>query len=275
MNIHFLRGGPTGPPLLMLHGVMRRWQTFTPILPALSTRWEIHAMDFRGHGKSRRAPGRYRVVDYVEDAVSFLREKIGRPSAVYGHSLGAMVAAAAAAEAPELVTALVLEDPPFRTMGSHIRETPHHGYFSAVATIAGSGGSISDLARRFGALEVPGPGLSQVIRVRNQRDAVGLRFTAWCLQSMDPEVLEPIVAGEWLQGYRQEEIFRAVTCPALLLQAGEAAGGMLTDEDAAQFESLAKDAVTVKFPGVPHNMHWMATETVARQALTFLEPLRE
>ena len=92
-------------------------------------------MDFRGHGESARSEGRYRVVDYVEDAARFLEEEIGRPAAVYGHSLGAMVAAATAARAPGMVMAVVLEDPPFHTMGRRIRETALHGFFSALRTL--------------------------------------------------------------------------------------------------------------------------------------------
>src|SRR5262249_28924121 len=36
---------PAGaPPLVLLHGVARRWQDFTPLLPALACRWQVHAL---------------------------------------------------------------------------------------------------------------------------------------------------------------------------------------------------------------------------------------
>ena len=75
------------------------------------TRWHLHLIDHRGHGGSGRAPGQYRVVDHVEDALTVLNW-LGRPAVLFGHSLGALVAAAAAAARPELVRAVVLEDPP-------------------------------------------------------------------------------------------------------------------------------------------------------------------
>ena len=36
-----------GPPLLLLHGVTNRWQTWLPIMPSLSLRWQVHALDSR------------------------------------------------------------------------------------------------------------------------------------------------------------------------------------------------------------------------------------
>src|SRR5687767_921873 len=95
-------GPATGPPLVLLHGVTRRWQDYAPLLPTLTLRWHVHALDFRGHGKSdRTAEGAYRVADYVADAAALLRD-VGKPSVVYGHSLGAMVAAGVAAAEPGL-----------------------------------------------------------------------------------------------------------------------------------------------------------------------------
>src|SRR4051812_17283980 len=82
--------GP-GSPLLFLHGITRCWQDFVTLLPPLSLRWQVHALDFRGHGKSGRAPGSYRIVDYVQDAAAVLCS-LREPVVVYGHSLGALVA---------------------------------------------------------------------------------------------------------------------------------------------------------------------------------------
>ena len=59
-------------------------------------------LDFRGHGESERAPGTYRIADYVED-VGVLRAD--RPAALVGHSLGGVVAWSVAQQGPDLVTA--------------------------------------------------------------------------------------------------------------------------------------------------------------------------
>src|SRR5688572_19527459 len=95
-------GLANGPPLVFFHGVGRRGIDFLSLVPPLSTRRHLHLIDLRGHGGSGRAPGRYAVVDHVEDALAVLAW-LGRPAVLFGHSLGALVAAAAAARRPELV----------------------------------------------------------------------------------------------------------------------------------------------------------------------------
>ena len=69
-------------------------------------------IDLRGHGRSGHAPGAYDVDDYGEDVVGVLREQVGRPAVLVGHSLGGVVAWWVAQRHPELVAAAFLEDPP-------------------------------------------------------------------------------------------------------------------------------------------------------------------
>ncbi|RPI87788.1 MAG: alpha/beta hydrolase, partial [Planctomycetaceae bacterium] len=74
-------------PMVFLHGVTRRWQSFQPIEPLLAARHQLHFVDLRGHGQSSRAAG-YRVIDYVDDIVQFLEVHVKQPAVLYGHSLG-------------------------------------------------------------------------------------------------------------------------------------------------------------------------------------------
>jgi pimeloyl-ACP methyl ester carboxylesterase len=69
-------------------------------------------VDLRGHGRSGHAPGTYTVERYGEDVVAALREGVGRPAVLVGHSLAGVVAWWVAQRHPELVTAAFLEDPP-------------------------------------------------------------------------------------------------------------------------------------------------------------------
>ena len=105
-------GREDGRPLVFLHGVSGRWQTWLPVMTAFAAGWRLYALDFRGHGRSGRAPGAYRAVDYAADVVAFLRRRVEQPAVLVGHSLGAIVAVAVAADAPEAVRAVVLETPP-------------------------------------------------------------------------------------------------------------------------------------------------------------------
>src|SRR5688500_19229143 len=108
VHLNVATGPASGPPLVLLHGVTREWQDYVSLLPALTLRWQVHALDFRGHGKSGRTPGAYRVADYVADAAALLRD-LDEPAVVYGHSLGAMVVAAVAGAEPKRGRAVVME----------------------------------------------------------------------------------------------------------------------------------------------------------------------
>src|SRR5262245_27870920 len=104
-----LASGPeSGPPLLLLHGVTRGWRDFAPLLPALSWRWHIFALDLRGHGRSDRCPGSYLVLDYLADVGQLLSHYLPAGAVLYGHSLGGLVALAAAALVPQQVRAVIL-----------------------------------------------------------------------------------------------------------------------------------------------------------------------
>ncbi len=271
--LHLARGAFGGPPFVFLHGVMRRWQDFLPVVPAVSARWEVLALDFRGHGGSARAAGKYRVVDYVEDAVALLRTQVGEPAVVYGHSLGAMVAAAAAVEVPDRVRAIVLEDPPFDSMGSRIRHTPFLSFFQGMRELIEKGQNGPELAAAMRELRFGAPG-GPVIRLGDVRDASALRFAASCLARMDPAVLKPIIEERWLDGYDVERVLRAIRCPALVLQADGAAGGMLTDPDAEMAERILPDCLRIRFEKVGHLIHWADVPGLLRHLMAFLESIR-
>ncbi|UUO04348.1 alpha/beta hydrolase [Blastopirellula sp. J2-11] len=273
MTYNIANSHSAGAPLLMLHGVTRRWQTFLPLAATLATRCRIIAPDFRGHGRTDPVVSQYRVIDYVEDAIRTLVDQTETPAVIYGHSLGAMVAVAAAAEAPDLVRAIILEDPPFETMGSRIFSTPLHSYFTAAQRLAGSNKPLEQLARDVAQLEYVDPISKTAIRQGDLRDPAALRFTAKCLSQLDPAVLEPIVAGAWLEGYDRAEILRRIRCPVLLLQADIEAGGMLTPEDAAAVKSSIADCTTVKLSGVSHLMHSAQPQKISDAIHNFLESL--
>lgn len=273
LNLNFASGPRTGPALVFFHGVTRRWQSFLPLIPALATRWQVQALDHRGHGLSSRAAPEYLVREYVRDAVAFVRDQVQGPCVVYGHSLGAMVAAAVAVELPSQVFGIVLEDPPFNTMGPRIEQSALLSYFTGVQPFAGSTLPVGALARQLAEIPLTTPGKAGCVRLGDTRDPASLRFTARCLKQLDRNVLTPIIAGLWLEGFDWAATVSQVACPALLLQADHTTGGMLTDEDAAEAERLMPDCSRVRLPKVGHLIHWLATESCLRLVNSFLESL--
>lgn len=273
--LNFAHGPASGPPLLFLHGVTRRWQDFVALFPALMPRWQVFGLDHRGHGRSARASDRYLVADYARDAAAVVRSQFAEPVVIYGHSLGAMVAAAVAAECSDRVRGLILEDPPFDTLGSRIAESVFHNYFVELHRLTRRVRDADELNRELPELRFTVPGQSTPIRLGDTRDPASIRFSARCLSLLDPEVFTPLVAGHWLDGYDTASILSRITCPTLLLQADIGAGGMLPDVDADHVASLIADCSHVRLPGVGHLIHWMQTETTLRLVLNFLESLNE
>lgn len=271
-SLNIATGPASGPPLLCLHGVTRRWQDFLPLLPNLSGRWQVHGLDFRGHGRSGRAPGKYRVVDYVQDAVSVLRARVTEPAVLYGHSLGALVAAAVAAELPDRVRAVVLEDPPGPALIQDIRQTPFFALFAGMHELAGPSDPVHEVAGRLAELRLPGAD-GRSVRLGDLRDTTALRFGARCLHDLDPDVLRPLLDGQWLTGYDWERTLSGVRCPALLLRADEACGGMLSRGAARAMTERLADGTCIDLPGCSHLIHWEQPEKTLRFVVGFLESL--
>ncbi len=225
--------------------------------------------DARGHGESDRANS-YFVTDYIKDAVTLIRE-LDQPTAVYGHSLGAMVAAGVAADSSGHVIAAVLEDPPLHAMGERIGDTHLRNYFNAVAPLTGCDGDPGELADRAGAIEFHDPVGDQTMRLADMRNPIQRRFSASCWNRLDPRVFDSILAGRWLEGFDVDHVFGSIVCPSLLLQADVTAGGMLTDADARHVESLNNRLVRIPFPGVGHTIHMSATQALLNSVSPFLE----
>jgi pimeloyl-ACP methyl ester carboxylesterase len=112
-DLHLVEGPDNGPPIMLLHGHGAAWNSYARALPRLAADFHVHVVDVAGHGVSARTPGRYDVHHLGRDAVDLIREVIGEPVILSGHSSGGLIAAWFATAAPELVRGVVFEDPPF------------------------------------------------------------------------------------------------------------------------------------------------------------------
>jgi pimeloyl-ACP methyl ester carboxylesterase len=242
VDLNYVAATEVGPSLLFLHGITSHWQSSFPVMPAFALRWQLYALDLRGHGRSGRAAGAYRIVDYAADVVAFLRGRVTRPTVIVGHSLGAIIALAVASDAPELVRALVLEDPPLGPFWDQsARERPEFARFSATLALLREQPSLADVTRHL-------------TDTRPELDAARRRIVALSLYHLDPDVLESVVTDRVKEGYNLDARFPRITAPTLLLQGNETRGGALEDSRAQRAASLLRDCAHVYFPEAGHGI---------------------
>ncbi|MEV0601991.1 alpha/beta hydrolase [Streptomyces sp. NPDC050315] len=102
-------GEADAPPAVLLHCLGEDGEDWRGVVGQLATTHRVYALDLRGHGQSDW-PGEYGFERWRDDAIGFLRELRLDEVTLIGHSLGAVAALLLAAERPELVARLVLEE---------------------------------------------------------------------------------------------------------------------------------------------------------------------
>src|SRR6185436_18913477 len=98
----------SGPPLLLVHGVLISGEMFEPVLEALSARHRVIVPDLRGHGRSRGFPPPYTAAQLAAD-LSRLLDHLGIDStAVLGYSQGGAIAQQLVLDHPQQCDRLIL-----------------------------------------------------------------------------------------------------------------------------------------------------------------------
>ena len=95
--------------ILLIHGFGASTDHWRFNIPALSLKYEVHAIDLLGFGKSPKPNDvEYSGSLWKDQAVAYVREVIQRPTVIVGNSLGGYAALAAGAELDELSAGVIL-----------------------------------------------------------------------------------------------------------------------------------------------------------------------
>lgn len=132
INLYYEIHG-TGRPMILLHGGLGSGEMFAPILPALTERHQVVAVDLQGHGRTGDID---RPIDVriMADDIAALIDHLGldQPDLV-GYSLGGGVAFFTAAKYPEKVGKLVTASAHFRSDAIYAEMREQQGQVNAAA----------------------------------------------------------------------------------------------------------------------------------------------
>ncbi len=269
--IHHVVGPEAGPPLILLHGITARWQSFMTLIPFLTPYWQVYALDFRGHGRSGRTPGRYRVADYAADIREFLQSQVSTQAVVVGHSLGGRVALNLAINSGELVQAIVVGDTPLTALSA--RGGEDNGFIKTFASwhaLVQEDLPLFDFAHALGEVQAR-PGTDGSPRqFKDFWDQGELLFTARALQLLDADVLLQFQRRDSIADYDLLDRLKAIDCPVLFLQGAPHLGALLTDADLEIAMAQVARSASFSIPGTGHGLHRDQPLAVAQAIHNFL-----
>ena len=102
----------SGPPLIFIHGLAGSFSWWQRNIDASCKHFQTYCVDLVGFGGSRRL-GRFDLERSIPLLLAWMDERGIARASVVGHSMGGLIAARLAAEAPDYVDKLVLVDAAF------------------------------------------------------------------------------------------------------------------------------------------------------------------
>lgn len=102
-------GEKNAPPAVLLHCLGEDGEDWRGVVGRLAGTHRVFALDQRGHGHSDW-PGEYGFERWRDDAIGFLQALGLERVTLIGHSVGALAALLLAADRPELVARLIVEE---------------------------------------------------------------------------------------------------------------------------------------------------------------------
>eukprot|EP00271_Cylindrocystis_brebissonii_P010309 TRINITY_DN26484_c0_g1_i1.p1 TRINITY_DN26484_c0_g1~~TRINITY_DN26484_c0_g1_i1.p1 ORF type:complete len:303 (+),score=45.45 TRINITY_DN26484_c0_g1_i1:44-952(+) len=247
------------PKLLFLHGLSQSGQTLIPLLSSFTDNFFVVLPDARAHGKSKPIPpNSFTMANLVADAIAIiLHVSPSEPVYLAGHSMGAATAARVAKACPELVKAVILEDPPWLRM----KEEPVNPaeYQKNPSEWCKYVQSLSDID--FSKINPVLPGNSSPLAITTM-DAE---------RALDVAAIEPT--------YREtEDLFNeavnSLSMPVLLQSGALDSGSILRPKVAQSCLATFPNGRHKKYSGAHHVLHAHAPEEWLEDVRLFLEECR-
>ncbi len=237
-KISYSEGPDNGPALLLLHAQMMDWYDYSRVLPELSKSFHIYDVDYHGHGFTSAPPECMNANTIGNDLGIFMESVIKEPAFVTGNSSGGLLTVWLAANKPEYVKAILLEDPPlFSSEYPRVKQTiayrsftTCHNYIeeedddfliywldSSSEFIANHAGehALPLLISSINAYREANPGAP----VELPGIPVMFRMLIRGMSCFDPYFGNAFYDGTWNKGFDHSLALQQIVCPTLLLHA--------------------------------------------------------
>lgn len=277
-QISYTEGPNNGPALLLIHGQLVDKFNYAPVLPELAKRYHVFAVDCYGHGSSSHDPSRYTTVAHGRDYLAFIKQVIGSPVLLSGHSSGGIISSWLAANADGLVRGVLFEDPPFLTLTLPRAKSTWNWYDLATSAHGFLASGESDWTgwqlQHMRLWDFFGDSKKMFVDrgLAYHASHPGEPIQEWMLPSTMNEMLRPVPAydprfgeafytGTWNDGFDVEATLRAIKIPVfyerskVTLSKDGILMGATSDEESAKARSLMSD-VAYGEDDSSHSWHW-------------------
>jgi N-formylmaleamate deformylase len=227
------------------------------VAEALAPDYDVIAVDARGHGRSEASVDGYTLITQAEDLAGVIAALGLEQPALLGHSLGAEATLVLAGTYPDLLRAILLEDPgPWWTGWPATEEE--------TAFLAAEQERYEQYARL--------PREAMIVDRRQRRpdwteeeravwaDAK-LRTSPHAFQAFDPELDAGV---DW------PAVLGQITCRALLIHTDPATGGIVSSKDAETLQQMLPQLQIAYIPGASHSIRRSNVERFMEVVTAFL-----
>ncbi len=272
VRFNYAESPDNGPPLLLLNAQHMDWFSYGKVLVELSKSFHVFAVDYPGHGKTSYPEDYPMNAGRIgSDLARFVEEVIREPAFVTGNSSGGLLTTWLAAYRPQLVKAIVLEDPPlFSSEYPRIKETISYRSFTHCANFLEEGGDdfliywLESSAQFISNFAGPGVlpkliGAIEAYREANPGKAVEIRFLPETVRMLvrgmdnyDPRFGAAFHDGSWNADFDHAEAIARISCPVLLIHANFEVmengilNGAMDQEEAEEVLALLQDGTYVR-----------------------------
>jgi N-formylmaleamate deformylase len=259
-SLHYYRTGGNKPPIVLLHGFTDNALCWTRVAHVLEQEYDVIMVDARGHGLSEGPTTGFSGQLRSDDVVAFIQAlDLHRPF-LLGHSMGAGTATMVASQHPDLIRAILLEDPAWSTSISpplnedaeiQLQEPSAHPWYKWIAGLKA--------------------------QTREERIEAGRTANpSWPEEELGPwadakEQLNLDVFRYNLPSISWREVVQNITCPILLITGDTEKGAIVTPEVAREASHLWKDGQVIHIAGAGHNIRREQFDQYKEAITTFLK----